>query len=149
MYRMSMQNMILIVEDEKAIRDLLSYHLRKQGFELEEASHAEEALKKISLQKPSLIILDLMLPKLSGLEFCKMIRGKSTLQDIPILMLTAKSSKEDIVQGLEMGADDYVTKPFDIREVMARIHAILRRNDAKESASSIFSYKDLKVDWER
>jgi len=108
------------------------------------------SLKKISLQKPSLIILDLMLPKLSGLEFCKMIRGKSTLQDIPILMLTAKSSKEDIVQGLEMGADDYVTKPFDIKEVLARINTLLRRTSLhSEPTKSFFRYKDLHIEWEK
>src|SRR3989338_7705566 len=97
-----------------------------------------------------MIILDLMLPKMSGLELCNKLKKESQTQDIPILMLTAKSEKEDIIKGLEMGADDYVTKPFDVREVVARVRALLRRKaSAHELGQPGFSYKKLKIDWER
>ena len=140
---------IVIVEDEKHIRDLLAYHLEKNRCTVHAYASAEEARPVITTLHPQLIILDLMLPKMSGLELCKELKKNPKTKDVSILMLTAKSLKEDIIQGLELGADDYVTKPFDIREVLARIHAILRRNGTKESVSSVFSYKDLKIDWER
>lgn len=140
---------IVIVEDEKHIRELLAYHLEKNRYTPHAYASAEEARPSIATLDPHLIILDLMLPKMSGLELCKELKKNPKTKDVAILMLTAKSSKEDIIQGLELGADDYVTKPFDIREVMARIQAILRRDNAKESASSVFSYKDFKIDWER
>ncbi len=140
---------IVIVEDEKHIRELLAYHLEKNRCTVHAYASAEEARPVITTLDPHLIILDLMLPKMSGLELCKELKKNSKTQTAAILMLTAKSSKEDVIQGLELGADDYVTKPFDIREVMARIHAILRRHHTKESVSSVFYYKDLKIDWER
>ena len=140
---------IVLVEDEKHIRELLAYHLEKNKYTAHAYVSAEEARPVITTLAPHLIVLDLMLPKMSGLEFCKELKKNPKTKDVAILMLTAKSSKEDIIQGLELGADDYVTKPFDIREVMARIQAILRRNGTKESVSSIFSYQDLKIDWER
>jgi len=140
---------IVIIEDEKHIRELLTYHLVKNKYAITACASAEEALPVIQSQCPHLIILDLMLPKMSGLELCKELKKNPKTKDVSILMLTAKSLKEDIIQGLELGADDYVTKPFDIREVLARIHAILRRNGTQEGAVSIFSYQDLKIDWER
>ena len=140
---------ILIIEDEKDIRNLLAYHLKKNLFNPLEASHAEEALQKISLLKPHLIILDLMLPKTSGLDLCQLLKKNIATQNIPILMLTAESSKEDIVKGLELGADDYVTKPFDIKEVMARIKAILRRTHTPEKSLATFTHKELMIDWEK
>ncbi|OGQ18102.1 MAG: hypothetical protein A3B70_00330 [Deltaproteobacteria bacterium RIFCSPHIGHO2_02_FULL_40_11] len=140
---------IVVVEDEKHIRELLAYHLEKNKYTTHAYASAEEARPVITTLAPHLIVLDLMLPKMSGLEFCKELKKNPKTKDMGILMLTAKSSKEDIIQGLELGADDYVTKPFDIREVMARIHAILRRDSTKEEASFIFSYKDFKIDWER
>ncbi|HLD74477.1 MAG TPA: response regulator, partial [Bdellovibrionota bacterium] len=118
---------ILIIEDESDIRELIAYHLEKNSFSVKQAKSAEEALPIINEQKPIMIILDLMLPKMSGLELCHKLKKESQTQDIPILMLTAKSEKEDIIKGLEMGADDYVTKPFDVREVVARVRALLRR----------------------
>ena len=117
---------------------------------MKQAKSAEEALPIINEQKPIMIILDLMLPKMSGLELCHKLKKESQTQDIPILMLTAKSEKEDIIKGLEMGADDYVTKPFDVREVVARVRALLRRKtSAHELGQPGFSYKKLKIDWER
>ena len=144
------QSYILITEDESDIRELIAYHLEKNSFSVKQAKSAEEALPIINEQKPIMIILDLMLPKMSGLELCHKLKKESQTQDIPILMLTAKSEKEDIIKGLEMGADDYVTKPFDVREVVARVRALLRRKtSAHELGQPGFSYKKLKIDWER
>lgn len=137
---------ILIVEDEQDLSRLLSYHLEKESFQTRGVRSAEEALEHLALFHPQLMVLDLMLPGMSGLELCKRIRENPKTKDILILMLTAKSKKEDIVKGLDCGADDYVAKPFDIREVVARIKAILRRMDMNPSP---FSYRALKVDWER
>ena len=144
------QSYILITEDESDIRELIAYHLEQNSFSVKQAKSAEEALYIINEQKPIMILLDLMLPKMSGLELCRKLKAESQTQDIPILMLTAKSKKEDIIKGLEMGADDYVTKPFDVREVVARVRALLRRKtSAHELGQPGFSYKKLKIDWER
>ena len=141
---------ILIIEDESDIRELVTYHLEKNSFSVKQAKSAEEALTIIDEQKPMMIILDLMLPKMPGLELCSKLKRESQTKDISILMLTAKSEKEDIIKGLEMGADDYVTKPFDVREVVARVRALLRRKaSAHELGQPGFSYKKLKIDWER
>ena len=141
---------ILIIEDESDIRELVTYHLEKNSFSVKQAKSAEEALTIIDEQKPMMIILDLMLPKMPGLELCRKLKAESQTKDISILMLTAKSEKEDIIKGLEMGADDYVTKPFDVREVVARVRALLRRKaSAHELGQPGFSYKKLKIDWER
>ena len=120
---------ILIVEDEADIRRLLSYNLTQEHFEVQEAEDGESALRQIRRQKPHLIILDLMLPGLSGMECCKILRGQPDTAHIPILMLTAKAGEADRVIGLEMGADDYLTKPFSPRELVARVKAIMRRSD--------------------
>ena len=141
---------ILIIEDESDISELIAYHLEKNSFSVKQAKSAEEALTIIDEQKPMMIILDLMLPKMPGLELCRKLKAESQTKDISILMLTAKSEKEDIIKGLEMGADDYVTKPFDVREVVARVRALLRRKtSAHELGQPGFSYKKLKIDWER
>lgn len=139
---------ILIVEDEKDIRELIAYHLEKASFQVKEVSSSEEALKSIDHKKPALMVLDLMLPKMSGLELCQKIKNNTSTKDIPILMLTAKSKKDDVVKGLELGADDYVIKPFDIAEVVARVKAILRRSNPNLD-KTIFSFKALKMDLEK
>ncbi|MFR9069178.1 MAG: response regulator transcription factor, partial [Paraclostridium sp.] len=115
---------ILIVEDEENISDILSYSLKKEGYETKIADTGKKALELISSFKPNLIILDLMLPDMNGLDICKDI---TTMYSIPIIMLTAKSDTIDKVLGLELGADDYITKPFNIREVIARVKSIFRR----------------------
>jgi phosphate regulon transcriptional regulator PhoB len=118
---------VLIVEDEKDIRDLVRYNLEEEGFAVIEASDGEVGLNLATRERPTLIILDLMLPGLSGLEVCKHLRtGEETVQ-VPILILTARASEVDKVLGLEIGADDYVTKPFSPRELVARVKAVLRR----------------------
>jgi two-component system response regulator VicR len=115
---------ILVVDDEPPIVDMLSYNLRRANFEVSTARDGEEALVKARQEQPDLIILDLMLPRLDGLEVCRALRRE---RDVPIIMLTARDSEVDRVVGLELGADDYVVKPFSVRELMARVKSVLRR----------------------
>jgi DNA-binding response OmpR family regulator len=115
---------VLIVEDEDSIRQTLRYNLSQEGFVISEASTGTEALSAARRQRPDLILLDLMLPELSGLEVCRILRQEMT---VPIIMLTAKGSELDKVVGLHVGADDYVTKPFSLNELLARVSAMLRR----------------------
>jgi two-component system response regulator RegX3 len=115
---------ILVVEDEESFRDALSYMLRKEGFEVVLADNGPSALEEFDRHGADLVLLDLMLPGLSGTEVCRAIRAKSS---VPVIMLTAKDSEVDKVVGLELGADDYVTKPYSTRELLARIRAVLRR----------------------
>ena len=121
-----MPNKLLIVDDEKNIRDLIKYNLEQVGYEILEATNGVEALNMVN-QEIDLVILDLMIPKIDGLEVCKKIRSKQELKDIGIIMLTAKDEELDRILGLEIGADDYMTKPFSIRELRSRIKAVLRR----------------------
>jgi DNA-binding response OmpR family regulator len=120
---------ILVVEDEPDIRKLVNYNLAQERFKVIEAEDGEQALKVIQRDKPHLVVLDLMLPGLSGIELCKILRERSETAKLPILMLTAKAGEADRVVGLEMGADDYLAKPFSPRELVARVRAILRRAD--------------------
>jgi two-component system, OmpR family, phosphate regulon response regulator PhoB len=122
---------ILIVEDERDVLDLLALNLRKAGFTISTASDGAAGLRKVRNESPALIVLDLMLPKMSGLEICKILKSDPATRQIPVLMLTAKAEEIDRIVGLEFGADDYVTKPFSPREVALRIGAILRRSDGK------------------
>lgn len=123
---------ILIIEDESDVADLLSLNLRNAGFKISTASDGAKGLQKARDDRPDCIILDLMLPQMSGLEVCRILKGDVATSHIPILMLTAKAEEVDRIVGLEFGADDYVTKPFSPREVMLRIRAILRRGDKPE-----------------
>src|SRR6266576_3853048 len=124
---------ILIVEDENDVVDLLTLNLRKAGgFLISKAGDGATGLTKARAEKPDLIILDLMLPKIPGLEVCKILKSEAATRHIPILMLTARAEEIDRIVGLECGADDYVTKPFSPREVMLRIRAILRRGEKPE-----------------
>lgn len=140
---------ILITDDEKDIVELISYNLEKEGFSVLKAYDGEAALRAVKVQKPDLIILDLMLPELSGLDVCKAIRNKSETENIPIIMLTAKAEEVDKIIGLEIGADDYITKPFSIKELVARVRAILRRlhNESKQSSKEKYSYRGLEIDY--
>ena len=123
---------ILIVEDERDVVDLLTLHLRKSGgFIISTAADGASGLEKARTEKPAFIILDLMLPKMSGLEVCKILKTDPEARHIPIMMLTAKAEEIDRIIGLEFGADDYVTKPFSPREVLLRIKAIMRRGEVK------------------
>lgn len=122
----------MIIEDESDVADLLALNLRKAGFKTSAAVDGASGLQKARDDKPDFIILDLMLPKMSGLEVCKILKSDTATSAIPILMLTAKAEEIDRIVGLEFGADDYVTKPFSPREVMLRIRAVLRRGEKPE-----------------
>src|SRR5213595_2690729 len=126
---------ILIVEDENDVVDLLTLNLRKAGgFAISTASDGAAGLSKARAEKPDFIILDLMLPKMPGLEICKILKSDGATRHIPILMLTARAEEIDRIVGLEFGADDYVTKPFSPREVVLRIKAILRRGETADES---------------
>ena len=127
-----MSDRILIVDDEQRIIDLARMYLEQAGYEIDSATDGQVALNKILDDEPALIVLDLMLPSLDGLEICRRVRAKS---DVPIIMLTARSDDIDKIVGLELGADDYLTKPFNPRELVARIKAIFRRSIVKTSSS--------------
>ncbi|MCC7406589.1 MAG: response regulator transcription factor [Phycisphaeraceae bacterium] len=118
---------ILIVEDEADLRDLLHYNLTREGFEVRSVASGEEALHRVRGEPPDLVLLDVMLPELDGMEVCRLMRRMAVMSTVPIIMLTAKGEEADVVRGLELGADDYVVKPFRVRELMARIKANLRR----------------------
>ena len=122
-----MQPYILVMEDEDALATLLSYNLEKEGYRVVVASDGEEGMLQIEERLPDLVLLDWMLPKLSGIEVCRRIRGKSETRNLPIIMLTARGEESDRIRGLDTGADDYLTKPFSMSELIARIRAVLRR----------------------
>ena len=138
---------ILIVEDEKDIAKMLDYNLKKEGYKTLIARNGEDALTASRKDKPDLILLDLMLPGIDGLEVCKTIKSESKTAAIPIIMLTAKSQESDKVVGLELGADDYVTKPFSPRELIARVKAVLRRIHEKDKPQDSFRLGDLAIDF--
>lgn len=140
---------ILVVEDEPDIRKLVHYNLTQERFKLVEAEDGETALRAIQRNKPDLIILDLMLPGLSGLELCRTLRERAETARLPILMLTAKAGEADRVVGLELGADDYLTKPFSPRELVARVKALLRRSTMQGAAPGAERYEKgpLKIDF--
>ncbi len=128
---------ILVVEDEPAIREMLGFSLTKAGFRFEEAADAEQALLAIAANPPDLVLLDWMLPGMSGVDFARRLRRDEHTASLPIILLTARSEENDRVRGLEVGADDYVTKPFSPRELVARIHAVLRRSQPEADESPI------------
>ncbi|HEU5156940.1 MAG TPA: response regulator transcription factor [Streptosporangiaceae bacterium] len=138
---------VLVVEDEDSFSDALSYMLRKEGFEVAVAGSGPDALEAFERNGADLVLLDLMLPGLPGTEVCRELRSRS---NVPVIMLTAKDSEVDKVVGLELGADDYVTKPFSSRELVARIRAVLRRRgDAEELAPAVLEAGPVRMDVER
>jgi len=138
---------ILIVDDEQPILEALTIRLEANGYEVITAIDGADGLSKARLEKPDLIVLDVMLPKMNGYKVSRMLKFDENYQHIPIIMLTAKTSQVDKIVGLEIGADDYLTKPFDMRELIARIRAILKRSGVKEkSAGILFKFPDLEVD---
>ena len=144
-----MEKTILVVDDEKPIVDILKLNLKKNGFAVLTAYDGEEALAIAAKQPLDLILLDVMLPKMDGFEVCQKIRETSST---PIIMLTAREEEVDKVLGLELGADDYMTKPFSLRELMARVKANLRRSDllaAENAGGDVLRYLDLEIDMER
>ncbi len=137
-----MAKKILVVDDEKPISDIIKFNLEKEGYEVVVAYDGEEALEKVESEQPDLIVLDLMLPKIDGLEVAKRVRAKHTT---PIIMVTAKDSELDKVLGLELGADDYVTKPFSNRELVARVKANPRRQEAAAAPAAEAQNADIQV----
>jgi len=127
------KSQVLIIEDDPDILELIQYNLGREGFEVSAATTGEEGLSKARRDKPDLILLDLMLPGTPGLEVCKRLRDRRETSGTPLIMVTAKGEESDIVLGLELGADDYVTKPFKVRELLARIRAVLRRAERGDS----------------
>jgi phosphate regulon transcriptional regulator PhoB len=147
---------ILVIDDEADIVELVAYNLKKEGFEVDTAHDGEEGLKKIDSKRYDLIFLDLMLPGIQGIELCKRIRNNAETSRIPVIMLTAKGEEIDKIIGLEVGADDYITKPFSPRELVARAKAILRRAEQPveaveeaRQAESILKIRDMTIDKER
>ncbi len=141
-----MKQKILIVDDEPDVLDLVKTNLTNAGFFVATADDGEEALKKANSLIPDLILLDLMLPQVDGLEVCKILRRSDATRDIPIIMLTAKASEIDRVLGLELGADDYVTKPFSPRELVLRVKALLRRGKTADDSSEQIRIGALLID---
>ena len=122
-----MQPHVLVVEDEDALSELLSYNLKKEGFRVSLAADGEEAMMLVEERQPDVVVLDWMLPKVTGIEVCRQTRSRSETRNLPIIMVTARTEESDRIRGLDTGADDYIAKPFSTTELMARIRAVLRR----------------------
>lgn len=140
---------ILIIEDEKDIVKMLDYNLKKEGFRVFSANNGEDGLDMARKGHPDLILLDLMLPEMDGLEVCRAVKNDTNSAHIPIVILTAKAQETDKIVGLELGADDYVTKPFSPRELIARIKAVLRRVKEKEKLPEVFKTGDMVIDFSK
>lgn len=140
---------VLIVDDEEHIVELLQFNLINAGYKVITTNNGLDALKKVKEHKPDLLLLDLMLPGMDGLDVCKEIKRNKETSKTSIIMLTAKSEELDKILGLELGADDYITKPFSIRELLARVKAVLRRSNSDEISEEIYELGRLKVDFER
>jgi phosphate regulon transcriptional regulator PhoB len=140
---------ILVVEDEADLVELISYNLKKEGFSVASAMDGETALSKIKKERYDLVVLDLMLPGIQGMELCRILRSDPKTETLPIIMLTAKGEEVDKILGLEMGADDYITKPFSPRELVARVKAVLRRSLEKPSPERVLNVGELVIDKER
>ena len=140
-----MKGKIFIIEDEASIVQLIQHNLEKEGFVVSSSLNGNEGLKELKKFEPNLLLLDWMLPDLSGIDVCKSLRRDKNYKNLPIIMLTAKGEEEDKVKGLESGVDDYITKPFGFNELMARIKALLRRSDPKTVSDDLI-FEDLKLD---
>lgn len=142
-----MNRSVLVVDDDRKLVDLIRVYLERDGYQVMVAYDGKQALEIARRFRPSLIILDLMLPRVDGLDVCRILRAESR---IPIIMLTARTTEEDKLTGLDLGADDYIVKPFSPRELMARMRAVLRRSlDENQTGPSLLSYGDLQVDFFR
>ena len=138
---------VLVVEDEKALSQLLCYNLGKEGFEVATSFDVEEAILAVDEEQPDIVLLDWMLPGVSGVEICRRLRARSETRDIPVILLTARGEEEDRIRGLEQGADDYVTKPFSMSELVARVRALLRRT-RPTIAGDVATFADIVLDRE-
>ena len=144
------QKKILVADDEKDIVELIAFNLEREGFAVCRSYDGLKAWERVNTEKPDLVILDLMMPELPGMEVCGRIRRQETTASLPIIMLTAKSDPVDKILGLEIGADDYITKPFHVRELIARVRAVLRRSERPNDADVIesFDYRGLHIDFQ-
>ena len=140
-----MKGKIFIIEDETSIIQLVQHNLETEGFVVSSSTNGNDGLKELKKFEPNLLLLDWMLPDLSGIDVCKSLRRDKNFKNLPIIMLTAKGEEEDKVKGLESGVDDYITKPFGFNELMARIKALLRRSDPKTVSDDLI-FEDLKLD---
>lgn len=145
----NMAEKVLIIDDEEHIVELIKYNLESSGYKTYEAYNGIDGLKIARKELPDLILLDLMLPGIDGLEVCKRLRADDKLKQVPIIMLTAKSEEIDKILGLELGADDYITKPFSIRELNARIKAVLRRISPLEEGADLYRFADVEIDYNK
>ncbi len=138
--------LIYVIEDDEDINELLTYNFRKEGFDVRSFPNGKLAFEHLKEERPDVVVLDLMMPEIDGLEFCKLVRSDKEFQNIPLIMLTAKSTEIDKIVGLELGADDYVTKPFSFRELLARVKAVLRRSKLSNiGSSSVIKIEDLVI----
>jgi two-component system phosphate regulon response regulator PhoB len=137
---------ILIIEDERPLTDLLTYNLKREGYETIVAHDGQEGLRKAQMQLPDLIILDLMLPVLGGLEVCRELRAGERTRDIPIIILTAKAEETDQLVGFSLGADDYVTKPFSVKVLLQRIKALQRRVEGGTDSNDVVEHMGVRID---
>ena len=142
----NLMKQIFVVEDEKDLVELLTYNLEKDGYRVLSEMDGEAALKKIPEKMPDLVLLDLMLPKTDGLTVCKTLKANPKTAHIPVVMLTAKGEESDKIVGLELGADDYVTKPFSVKELLARVRAVLRRFSKAQEGETVQKFRDLTLD---
>ena len=140
---------ILVVDDEEHILELISFNLTNNGYKVIKANNGIDAVRLAIEEKPKLILLDLMIPGKDGYDVCREVRSNSEIRNIPIIMLTAKSEELDKILGLELGADDYITKQFTVRELLARVKAVLRRFSVVEPESSVLVFGNLKADFEK
>ncbi len=136
---------VLVVEDEAPLLTLLRYNLEKQGFRVDEAADGQEALLRVAEARPDVMLLDWMLPSLSGIEVCRQLRRRTETRDLPIIMVTARTEDQDAVRALDIGADDYIAKPFAMEHVIARIRALLRRS-GRVASKGMLNYADLAMD---
>ena len=137
--------LVLIVEDEPALATMMRYNLEKQGYRVEEVGDGQEAITRIAECRPDLVLLDWMLPVMSGIEVCRQIRRRPMTRDLPVIMITARAEDQDTVRGLNTGADDYITKPFVIENLLARVQALMRRS-ASASRKDTLTFHDLTMD---
>src|SRR5215212_7535089 len=137
---------VLVIDDEKDLLELVRYNLEKEHLDVITASDGQSGLDIGLRHKPDLVLLDLMMPGMTGLEVCKQLRGDARTSRVPIIMLTAKAAETDKIVGLEMGADDYITKPFSVRELVARVRAVLRRSSQRDDSAEVIKRGKLTID---
>lgn len=143
------EKLITIVDDEEDIVKLVSHHLKREGFKVKEFHNGRDFLSYIESVVPDLAVLDIMLPGIDGLEICRILKNKTSTSRVPIIMLTAKATEADVVVGLELGADDYIVKPFSPRELVARVKTVLRRTGVQESGGDVIKIGPLSINTEK